>query len=163
MIQNSADTLRVYVNKYPPLAAFLFTLVIFSAVPVTIFLVYGSITAMVFFSIALIGFSVVEGVALLGGGGILLAVLGVILFITSIGFLWMSAIYLFYRGCCLAYNKIQQNLPSIPGVSTIVSGVHSGIQQATGGSSSQQPSYMGMYQGSQMPGTTTPGSSFNPS
>ena len=97
-IQNAADTLRVYVNQYPPLAAFLFTLLVLSAVPVSVYVIFGLVTSVIFLTIALIGFSFVEGFILLTSGGIFMAILGGIALFTTIGFAMVSAVYTSYRG-----------------------------------------------------------------
>jgi hypothetical protein len=41
-IENSSDFMRRYVNQYPVLAAYLFTLMAFSAVPVSIYTILSS-------------------------------------------------------------------------------------------------------------------------
>jgi Promethin len=97
-IVSISDKLRDYVNRYPPLAAFLFTLMALSAAPLGIFALFGLITASIFLSIALIGFGIVEGFFLMTGGTILMAVLGGITLITTIGFIWGAAIYAAYKG-----------------------------------------------------------------
>lgn len=97
-IQNAADTLREYVNRYPPLAAFLFTLLVLSAVPIGIFVMFTLITSSIFLSIALVGFGVVEGVCLMTGGAVLMVTLGGIGLVTTIAFAWVAVIYAFYKG-----------------------------------------------------------------
>lgn len=99
-IQNSADTLRVYVNHYPPLAAFLFTLLVLSAVPVSVYVIFGLVTATIFLTVALVGFSIVEGFILLISGGILMTILGGVALFTTISFAVVSSIYASYRGGC---------------------------------------------------------------
>ena len=107
-LKNTTDTVRQYVTQYPPLAAFLFTLLVLSAVPVSIFVVTGLSTTIFFLTIALIGFSAVEGTILITTGGILLAILsGIALFTTcTFGFLALS--YMGYRGTCSACNQLWQ-------------------------------------------------------
>lgn len=107
-IQNAADTLRVYVNQYPPLAAFLFTLLVLSAVPVSVFVIFGLVTSSLFLTIALVGFSMVEGFILLTSGGILMSILGCIALFTTIGFAVISVIYLGYRGSSFLASNIWQ-------------------------------------------------------
>lgn len=107
-IQNTADTLRVYVNQYPPLAAFLFTLLVLSAVPVSIYVLFGLVTSAIFLTIALIGFSFVEGFILITSGGILMAILGGIGLFTTIGFAVISSIYLGYRGFSFLMTNVWQ-------------------------------------------------------
>lgn len=114
-IQNSADTLRVYVNQYPPLAAFLFTLLILSAVPVSVYVIFGLVTSTIFLTIALIGFSFVEGFVLLTSGGILMTVLGSIALFTTIGFAFISAIYIGYRGTSYLASNLWQASGQIGG------------------------------------------------
>lgn len=112
-IQNSADTLRVYVNNYPPLAAYLFTLLVMSSVPISIYLIFGLVSALVLFSIASVGFAIVEGFMLFTGGGILLAVLGTIAFVVSIFFGWISLFYIGYRIFVVTGSRIWENLPPV--------------------------------------------------
>lgn len=114
-IQNSADTLRVYVNQYPPLAAFLFTLLVLSAVPVSVYVLFGLVTSAIFLTIALVGFSFVEGFILLTSGGILMAILSGIALFTTIGFAVISSIYLSYRGGCFLASNIWQASSQIGG------------------------------------------------
>lgn len=107
-LKNGMDTLRFYINQYPPLAAFLFTLLLLSAVPVSIFVVFGVVTSVFFLSIALIGFSAVEGTILLTTGGILFAVLGGIALFTTCAFGFLALCYMGYRGTCVACNQLWQ-------------------------------------------------------
>lgn len=107
-IQNAADTLRVYVNQYPPLAAFLFTLLVLSAVPVSVFVIFALVTSAIFLTISLVGFSMVEGFILLTSGGILMSVLGCIALFTTIGFAVISVIYLGYRGSSFLASNLWQ-------------------------------------------------------
>ena len=108
-INISADKLRDYVNRYPPLAAFLFTLLVLSAVPLGIFVLFALISFSIFLSIALIGFGVVEGFFLMTGGAILMAVLGGIALVTTIGFAWVAFIYAFYRGGSNILNRFSES------------------------------------------------------
>lgn len=107
-IQNTADTLRVYVNQYPPLAAFLFTLLVLSAVPVSVYVIFGLVTSAIFLTIALVSFGLVEGFILLTSGGILMSLLGCIGLFTTIGFSVVSSIYLGYRGCSFVASNVWQ-------------------------------------------------------
>lgn len=104
--QRTAEGLRVYINMYPPLAAFLFTLLAFSAVPVSIYVLFAAVTVVVTLSTALIGFAIIEGTMLFAGAGILLAVLGVVSCLTGVVFCWLFGIYLCYRGCCMLYSNV---------------------------------------------------------
>jgi hypothetical protein len=94
----AANQIGEYANRYPPLAAFIFTLLIFSAIPLGIFVLFSIVTSVIFLSIALISFGIVEGICLATGGTVLLAVLGGITFVTAIGFAWIAAFYAFYKG-----------------------------------------------------------------
>lgn len=114
-IQSSADTLRVYVNQYPPLAAFLFTLLVLSAVPISVYVLSGLATLAIFLTIALVGVSLVEGFILLTGGGILMAVLGGIALFTTMGFAVVGSIYLSYRGGCFLASNMWQASSQIGG------------------------------------------------
>ena len=107
-LKNSTDTIRQYVTQYPPLAAFLFTLLLLSAVPVSIFVVTGVSTTVFFLTIALIGFSAVEGTILLTTGGILLAVLSGIALFTTCTFGFLAVCYMGYRGTCSACGQLWQ-------------------------------------------------------
>lgn len=107
-IQNAADTLRVYVNQYPPLAAFLFTLLVLSAVPLSVYVIFGLVTSAIFLTIALVGFSMVEGFVLLTSGGILMTILGGIALFTTVGFTVISTIYLGYRASRYVGSNIWQ-------------------------------------------------------
>src|SRR5690242_164400 len=76
MVQNwlsrTFDTVRVYVNRYPPLAAFIFALVALSSIPIGVFLLFATISSSITLFIALSGFALVEGVMLVMAGGVLL-------------------------------------------------------------------------------------------
>ena len=108
VLKNSTDTIRQYINQYPPLAAFLFTLLLLSALPVSAFVVFGVSTTVFFLSIALIGFSVVEGTILITSGGILLAVLSGIALFTTCTFGFLALCYMGYRGSCAACCQLWQ-------------------------------------------------------
>ena len=108
VLKNSTDTIRQYINQYPPLAAFLFTLLLLSAIPVSAFVVFGVSTTVFFLSIALIGFSVVEGTILITSGGILLAVLSGIALFTTCTFGFLALCYMGYRGSCAACCQLWQ-------------------------------------------------------
>lgn len=94
----AANQIGEYANQYPPLAAFIFTLLVFSAIPLGIFVLFSIITSVIFLSIALISFGIVEGICLATGGTFLLVVLGGITFVTAIGFAWIAALYALYKG-----------------------------------------------------------------
>lgn len=104
----TSDTVRQYVTQYPPLAAFLFTLILLSAIPVSIFVVTGLSTTIFFLTIALIGFSAVEGTILITSGGILLAVLSGIALFTTCTFGFLALCYMGYRGTCSACGQLWQ-------------------------------------------------------
>ena len=107
-INNTAESLRYYVNRYPPLAAFLFTLLVLSAVPVATFGLFTFVTSAIFLSIALIGFGIVEGLCLMAGGGVLLTVLGGITLVTTIAFGWVAMIYAVWRSGSFVANKMME-------------------------------------------------------
>lgn len=107
-LKNTTDTVRQYITQYPPLAAFLFTLLLLSAVPVSIFVVTGVSTTIFFLTIALIGFSAVEGTILITSGGILLAVLSGIALFTTCTFGFLALCYMGYRGTCSACSQLWQ-------------------------------------------------------
>lgn len=107
-LRQAVETARQYINQYPPLAAFLFTLLVLSAVPVSIFVVFGVTTAVFFLSIALVGFSLVEGTILVTSGGILLAVLTGIGLFTTCAFGFIALCYMGYRGTCAACCQLWQ-------------------------------------------------------
>ena len=108
VLKNATDYVRQYVTQYPPVAAFLFTLLLLSAVPVSIFVVFGLSTASFFLTIALIGFSAVEGTILITSGGILLAVLSGIALFTTCTFGFLALCYMGYRGTCSACSQLWQ-------------------------------------------------------
>lgn len=127
-IQNSADTLRVYVNRYPPLAAYLFTLMVLSAVPISMFLVYSLVSSSIILSVALVGFALVEGTILLVGGGLLMTVLGGIGLFTTIGFGIISFFYVGYRGFSMVFGRFWSGAGSLTesvqqGMSSIASSI----------------------------------------
>lgn len=151
-IQNAADTLRVYVNQYPPLAAFLFTLLVLSAVPVSVWVVFGLVTSAIFLTIALVGFSLVEGFILLTSGGILVAILGGIGLFTTIGFAVITAVYLGYRGSCFLASNLWQTGSQIGGQ------VREAAQRVGGQMQQQMPGQSGYQSSGGMgtsPGTTS--------
>ena len=96
-IKVTSNRIQEYSNRYPPLAAFLFTLMVLSAIPLGIFILFCVVTSVTFLTIALISFGVVEGFFLLIGGIILMSVLGGITFVTAIGFAWVASIYAVYK------------------------------------------------------------------
>lgn len=106
--QNSVSTLREYVNRYPPLAAFLFSLVVLSAIPVSIYLLFAVCSSIAVLVIALIGFSIVEGTMLMLGGGLLLAILGGIGLFTLVIFAFISSIYIGYRAASMMFDRVYQ-------------------------------------------------------
>jgi hypothetical protein len=108
-IKFSSDKLRDYVNRYPPLGAFLFTLLIVSAVPLGIFALFALISCKICLSIALIGFGLAEGFFLMAGGTVLMAILGGIALITTIGFAWVAAIYAVYKGGSNVLNRFSES------------------------------------------------------
>lgn len=107
-IQSAADTLRDYVNRYPPLAAFLFTLLVLSAVPIGVFVLFGLISSSIFLSIALVGFGMIEGFCLMAGGAVLMTTLGGIGLVTTIAFAWVAVIYAFYKGGSSMFGRISE-------------------------------------------------------
>lgn len=117
--QNVGETLRAYINRYPPLAAFIFTIFTLSAIPVSVFFLFASITIAFNLSIALIGFAIIEGIVLMGGAGILMFILGTITAVTGIGFSWLLAIWLAYRASYLFFSKLGASASSL---SDVVSG-----------------------------------------
>lgn len=112
-IQKHASTARAYINRYPPLAAFIFSLLVLSAVPVSIYLIFAVVTSAVVLTIALIGFSVVEGTMLLAGGGVLLALLAGIGLFTLVTFGFISFIYAGYRIGLTIVNQLWQTTGTI--------------------------------------------------
>lgn len=100
LFSHLTDMIRIYVNRYPPLAAFLFTLIVLSSIPVSIFIGFGMISLICTLTATLVGFGVVEGVLLISGGSFLLFILGTIFLITLVGFLWGYAAYLLYCAGC---------------------------------------------------------------
>jgi len=114
-IQNTTETMRVYVNKYPPLAAFLFTLMILSVVPISVYVFFGLVTSAIFLTIALISFSVVEGFILLSTGGILLMALGTIGLFSSVAFVLISGVYLSWRGGSALFGQVWESAQNVGG------------------------------------------------
>ena len=104
--QKLGEVIRIYVNRYPPLAAFIFTLLAFSALPISIFVLFAAVTVAATLSVALVGFAIVEGAMLFTGAGVLLAVLGGVTLVTGIVFSWLFGIYLSYRGITMLYCNI---------------------------------------------------------
>lgn len=138
-INNTSDTLRHYINRYPPLAAFLFTLIVLSAVPVACFTIFTFVTSAIFLTVALVGFGFVEGLCLMAGGGVLLAVLGGIALVTTIGFAWVSLVYVAWRGGSFMAQRLMESGQQL-GQKT-QEAIHQMQQQSgTTGYQSQQPS-----------------------
>jgi hypothetical protein len=129
MAQNMGDTLRIYVNRYPPLAAFLFTLLIFSAIPISMFLIFAATTVAFTFSTATVGVIVVEGFLLSCGAGILGLVLFGIAAVTGVGFSWLFAFWLAYRSACMLLSKVSSGTSSL---TDVVSGHIKPVLQSTG-------------------------------
>lgn len=105
-IGNSSEFMRRYVNQYPLLAGYLFTLMTFSAIPVSVYATFGLVSSFVLLSIALVGFAAVEGVILLASGGLLLTVLGTIAFFTSLGFGFLGVTWLGYRSFKAVFGRV---------------------------------------------------------
>lgn len=112
-IQNASDTVRIYVNRYPPLAAFLFILLVLSSVPVSLFTIFIIATSICTISVALLGFSVVEGTMFVTGGGILLLVLSGVLLCTLFGFFWGYGIYLTYCASCRCLGTFKRGASAV--------------------------------------------------
>lgn len=149
-VQRGTEGIRVYVHRYPPLAAFLFILLVLSSIPITLFTIFVISTVVCTLSVALIGFGVVEGTILLAGTGVLLFVLAGIMVATVLGFIWGYGAYLAYAGCCKAFGSVKKG-------AMVVSGKLSETAQNIGSEFTQpqssQPSYQQMP--SQQPPTTT--------
>lgn len=149
--RNLVENLRIYVNQYPPLAAFLFTIMAFSAVPITIFLLFAGTSIAITLSTALIGFSLVEGTLLMLGGGLLAVFLGGVTLFTSIGFTWLLGIWIAYRGIQFLYQRMSGTSSSIGesvtgslrNLGQQVSGIAQNVAGQMSGQQSYQPS--GMY------------------
>lgn len=105
-IGNSSEFMRRYVNQYPLLAGYLFTLMTFSAIPVSIYATFGLVSSFVLLSIALVGFAAIEGVILLASGGLLLTVLGTIAFFTTLGFGFLGVTWLGYRSFRAVFGRV---------------------------------------------------------
>jgi len=129
LAQKIADMLRVYVNQYPPFAAFLFTLLIFSVIPVTLYALFAAITIAFTLSIAMIGFSIVEITILLGGAGCLLVVLFIITVVTGVIFSWLVGFWLAYRFGYMLLSKFGSSASSL---TDAVSGQIRSAAEATG-------------------------------
>jgi hypothetical protein len=136
-IENSADFMRRYVNQYPPLAAYLFTLMAMSAIPVSMYTVFAVVSSAVLISIAVIGFCVIEGTILLASGGLLLTVLGTITFFTTLAFGFFGFIWLGYRAFSGVFGTMWQ------GASTLTSTVGQKLseQMPMAGTSAQSGGY----------------------
>ena len=103
-----ASTLREYANTYPPFAAFLFSLIVLSAIPVGIYLAFAVCTSVAVLTLALLGFVVVEGAMLICSGGLLLAILGCIAFFTTVLFAFISLFYAGYRVALTLFDRVYQ-------------------------------------------------------
>jgi len=160
-IENSSDLLRRYVNKYPPVAAYLFTLMLFSAIPVSIYTIFGLVSSTVLLTIALVGFAAIEGTILLASGGLLLTVLGTITFFTTLAFGFFGFVWLGYRSFRTVFGRVwegagyvtstvgqklqEQVMPTMSGMSSGgggsgASGGMSGQQYSSSSQQQQQPS-----------------------
>lgn len=100
LFSNLTDMIRIYVNRYPPLAAFLFTIIVLSSIPASIFIGFGMISLICTLTATLVGFGVVEGVLLISSSGFLLFILGTVFLVTLVGFMWGYAAYLLYCAGC---------------------------------------------------------------
>lgn len=105
-IGNSSEFMRRYVNQFPLLAGYLFTLMTFSAIPVSMYATFGLVSSFVLLSIALVGFAAIEGVILLASGGLLLTVLGTITFFTTLGFGFIGLTWLGYRSFKMVFGRV---------------------------------------------------------
>jgi hypothetical protein len=113
LIQNASDTVRIYVNRYPPLAAFLFILLVLASIPVSIFTIFIVATSIGTLSVALLGFSVVEGTMFVTSGGILLLVLAGVLVCSIIGFFWGYGAYLTYCATCKCMGTFKRGATAV--------------------------------------------------
>ena len=134
-VQNASGTLREYANRYPPLAAFLLTFGLLSAVPVTTFALFATISSAIVLTIALIGFSIVEGTMLAAAGGLLLIVLAGIGVFTTCSFGFLAFIYAGYRLGSNVINQLYQAGSSITSsISQSIPSVSSNIPRVPGAS-----------------------------
>ena len=155
--RNVMDNLRYYVQQYPPLAAFLFTLLALSIIPITFFLLFAGGSIAVTLSTALIGFGLIEGFLLMISGGILALVLGGVTLVTGVGFAWLLGIWLVYKGGSYVMTRVGGTAGSL-GESVTGSFRQMGQQfkesvsqmasTASGQMGQQMPSGMGGAQGS---------------
>ncbi|EPZ31927.1 hypothetical protein O9G_001937 [Rozella allomycis CSF55] len=100
------ETMQLYVQRYPPLAAFLFVLLLISSLPITIYLVFSVTSAAIVLSIALIGFALVEGFLVVVSGGILLFILAIITGVTTFIFFWITLAWAALKGTSATIGKI---------------------------------------------------------
>lgn len=135
--QQCYSNMRELANRYPPVAAFLFTLIALSAIPVSIFAIFAVVSSAVVLTIALVGFSVVEGTMLAAGGGLLLLVLSGVGIFSVITFAFVSFVYVGYRAGYTIINQIWQKTNQMSGGQQ--SGI-GGFNLPSVGQPSQQPS-----------------------
>ena len=160
MITKAAECGQCYMKKYPTLAAYGFSLLVFSAIPVSLFVLFASISSAVTLGLSLFGFAVVQGILVLFGGGVLLLVLGAIASVTTMVFFWVSLFYGGVQGLSSFFSRMKEMGVIEPGTSTQGShqgGVCSpcGMPATMGGSTSQQPQPTQQSQASQQPQTST--------
>ena len=107
-IQGFVSTLREYAYRFPPFAAFLFSLLVLSAIPVSLYMLFVVCTGVVGLAIALIGFLIIEGAVLVCGSGVLLFILGIITSLTVALFTFVSFLYVGYRAAVLLFERASQ-------------------------------------------------------
>jgi hypothetical protein len=140
-LQNSTENLRYYANNYPVFAAFIFTLLLLSAVPVSVFVVNGILTALFFLSVAVIAFAAIEGTILVTTGGVLLAVLSCIALFTTSAFGFLAISYMGYKGVCCACQQLKEGASYIQSKTQEQGGpsLQQFMSQVTGQPSGTQP------------------------
>ncbi len=138
-LQNSSEFMRRYVNQYPLLAGYLFTLMAFSAVPVSIYTIFGLVSAIVLLSIALIGFAAIEGTILLASGGLLLTVLGTITFFSTLGFGFVAFVWLGFKSFRMVFGRVWEGAGYV--TSTVGQKLQESMPPMTGGSQQQSGQY----------------------
>lgn len=139
-LSNASDTLRVYVQQYPPLAGFLFALMALSSIPIGIFLAFAAISSTLTLGTALAGFALVEGVLIFVSGSVLFATLGGIGLFTTMVFSWIGLLWYGSKGAYMLVQKVAPNLaPSLSQShpAQAASNLMSSVQQGIGMSSSQ--------------------------
>lgn len=120
-----AAAVRSYAARYPPLAAFLYMLLLLGAIPTSAFAIFAIASSLSLLAAFLVGFALIQGLILAVSGTILLAALGSIFLLTALSFGAASFAYLCLvgarRSAGLLYGAMTITEEDVPSASLPIS------------------------------------------